>query len=189
MIKVCFNEFDNTAVRMYKDELSDEDEQDGLTFVQKLCFANNQRKIYLALRNKGSNGIKITPLGQDILEFLLEKYMADSSSAYGQAYLSDSKRDLVTKVNAYFNYDSSTLESKIKHLGKTLDILIQLELIEYIDEKVQIKRKDEIREYKKKNKQKFHKNLLDYDVSNYQVIIRLRSCNSYALLLGVKLDQ
>lgn len=176
IMEVNFNKLDEDAMRMYQEELSDEDEE--LSEELKRKFINEQKKIYKALMKKGANGIKLNGLGKDILEYLLDKYWF--SSVYGQAYKKESQRDLLKAVNEYIGYkyvsdDELTRESQ---LSKAIDNLIKLGLVDLVNEEEAIKRNSKVRkENKSKTKRDTHKIVLNYNVKFNEIRIRLKSAN------------
>ena len=175
-MEVIFNEMDDDAIRMYQEELSDED--DELSTELKREFINKQKKIYKALMKKGVDGIKLNGLGKDILEYLLDKFWA--SSAYGQAYKKESRRGLLRDINEFSGYEYVSTDewARESQLGKALENLITLGIIDLVDEEEAIIRNRKIREQNKnKTKGISLKKELNYNVEFNEIRIRLRSAN------------
>tara|TARA_R110002167_G_scaffold192345_2_gene394830 strand:- start:7493 stop:8041 length:549 start_codon:yes stop_codon:yes gene_type:complete len=175
-MEVIFNEMDDDAIRMYQEELSDED--DELSTELKREFINKQKKIYKALMIKGVDGIKLNGLGKDILEYLLDKFWA--SSAYGQAYKKESRRGLLRDINEFSGYEYVSTDewARESQLGKALENLITLGIIDLVDEEEAIIRNRKIREQNKnKTKGISLKKELNYNVEFNELRIRLRSAN------------
>ncbi len=175
-MEVIFNEMDDDAIKMYQEELSDED--DELSTELKREFINKQKKIYKALMKKGVDGIKLNGLGKDILEYLLDKFWA--SAAYGQAYKKESRRGLLRDINEFSGYEYVSTDewARESQLGKALENLIALGIIDLVDEEEAIIRNRKIREQNKtKTKGVSLKKELNYNVEFNEIRIRLRSAN------------
>jgi hypothetical protein len=175
-MEVIFNEIDDDAIKMYQAELSDED--DELPTELKIKFVNKQKKIYKALMKRGVNGIKLSGLGKNILEYLLDKFWV--SSVYGQAYKKESRRELLKDVNEFSGYEyvSADEYTRESQLSNTLENLKTLGLIDLIDEKEAINRNSKVRKQNKnKTKGVSLKKELGYNVEFNEIRIRLRSAN------------
>tara|TARA_R110002060_G_scaffold78039_1_gene90456 strand:+ start:432 stop:983 length:552 start_codon:yes stop_codon:yes gene_type:complete len=176
-MEVLFNKMDDDAIRMYREELSEEDDGE-LSTELKREFINKQKKIYKALMKKGVNGIKLNDLSKDILEYLLDKFWA--SSAYGQAYKKESRRGLLRDINEFSGYEYVSTDewARESQLGKALENLITLGIIDLVDEEEAINRNSKVRKQNKnKTKGVSLKKELDYNVEFNEIRIRLRSAN------------